>query len=56
MTKRKSLKVELLKLAVDDLTGAREILKGMGKPISTIRKMDDAIDAIKQVLESLEPQ
>lgn len=54
MTKRKSLGAELLYVTIGNLEGAKEMFKRMGKPLSTIRKMDDAIDAITQVIESLE--
>lgn len=54
MTRSKSLKVVLLSTTVSNLQGTRKMFKAMGKPLSTIRKIDDAISAITQVIESLE--
>lgn len=54
MTKRKTLGAELLHVTVSNLMGTREMFKKMGKPMSSIRKMDDAIDAINQVIKTLE--
>jgi hypothetical protein len=54
MTRPKSLKVELLLATIDNLNGTRRMLQAMGKPMSTLSKMDDAIVAINHVLQSLE--
>lgn len=54
MTRTKEEKIDVLLAASAHLGATRRMLKYMGKPMSTIRKMDDAIDAINQVIKSLE--
>ena len=54
MTRSKSLNVELLLETINNLNGTRKMLKAIGKPMSTLSKMDDAIIAINHVLQSLE--
>lgn len=54
MTRTKNDKIELLIATSDHLMNTRRMLKAMGKPMSTINKMDDAIIAINHVMQSLE--
>lgn len=54
MTRTKNDKIELLVATSNHLSDTRKMLKAMGKPLSMISKMDDAIVAINHMLQSME--
>lgn len=54
MTKSKNLTTVLLETTVKNLAGVRKVFVRLGRPMSNIRKIDDAIDAINQVIKHME--
>lgn len=54
MTRSKQDKVDLLYATLQNLIATRKMLKSMGKPMSTVSKMDDAINAIDHIIRGIE--
>jgi hypothetical protein len=52
--RKKSLRLETLKVTVDNLIVCRHIFVDMGKPRATIHKIDDAFVALSHLIEELE--
>jgi hypothetical protein len=52
--RKKSIKLETLKVTVDNLIVCRHIFVDMGKPRATIHKIDDAFVALSHLIEELE--
>lgn len=53
-TAKKSIKLETMKVTMDNLSVVRRMIVDMGKPRSTIHKIDDAIVAIGHIIQALE--
>ena len=43
-----------MKVTIDNLKVVRRTAQDMGRPMSNIRKIDDAIDAINHILDAIE--
>lgn len=53
MTRSSPEKIDLLSSTSANLSATRKMLKAMGLPMATIRKLDDALDAINYIMKAM---